>query len=243
VIAVPLERGGHLSSPVWIGSHHLLEGVRLSPDGAAAVGGDGSTLWPEDQPLHPRRASLQPFYVGIMQHSRAQGEKTFDYLTEERTRLFPRAAFEAGGEDLLALVRGQRGPATEYERILAEDVEAVVFLHVPQVPSSRALGTFPIGSFDEYRRRVPSDTSRWKIVNVSRGRFPRRCGRGGRRTRGARRPCRWRLWPGSPRRAARGVSCASCGRGGGGDESRAVAAIRGDTIQCEVLRVAERSSM
>jgi hypothetical protein len=127
---------------------------------------------PRRGPTGYAKATAAFFYVGITQHSVAQGEKTFDYLTEERTRLFPRAAFEVGGEDLLALLRGQRRPATDYERILAEDVEALVFLRVPQVPSSRALGTFPIGSFDEYRHRVPADTSRWKVVSIEPRPFP-----------------------------------------------------------------------
>ena len=38
-------------------------------------------------------------YLSVTDRSLASGKKMFDYLTEEQTRLFPRAAFEAASED------------------------------------------------------------------------------------------------------------------------------------------------
>jgi hypothetical protein len=128
---------------------------------------------PRTGPTSYAKATAAFFYVWAKDGSVSKGESTFDYLTEEQTRLLPRAAFEAAGEDVLRLARGESGRApTDYERMLIEDLAAVVFIRVPQVPSSRAWGTYPIGSFAEYQARVPADTSKWKIVPVDARPFP-----------------------------------------------------------------------
>jgi hypothetical protein len=69
-------------------------------------------------------------------------------------------------------LRGERPARTDYERALRADADAVVFVHIPQIPSSRAMGTFPVGSFAEYQKRVPADTAKWKIVPVDPRPFP-----------------------------------------------------------------------
>jgi hypothetical protein len=115
-------------------------------------------------------------YLSATDLSLASGKKMFDYLTEEQTRLFPRTAFEAASEDLLAILKGQRNDTnrtlTDYEQALRDDTLAVLFIRVPQIPSSRAFGTYPVASFDEYRNRVPADHSKWKIVPVDARLFP-----------------------------------------------------------------------
>jgi hypothetical protein len=115
-------------------------------------------------------------YLSVTERSLASGKKMFDYLSEEQTRLFPRAAFETAAEDLLAILNGPGGRSknglTEYERALRDDAVAVLFIRIPQIPSSRAFGTYPIVSFDEYRNRVPADRSKWKIVPVEARPFP-----------------------------------------------------------------------
>ncbi|MBK8019037.1 MAG: hypothetical protein IPK20_21670 [Betaproteobacteria bacterium] len=47
-----------------------------------------------------------------------------------------------------------------------------MFVRIPQIPSSRAMGSFPVGSFDAYMARVPSDRKDWKIVPVDARAFP-----------------------------------------------------------------------
>jgi hypothetical protein len=104
-----------------------------------------------------------------------RGKKAFDYLSEEQTRLYPAVAFEAAGNDLLQLVGAQtsaRRAASPYEESLANEVEAIIFVRIPQIPSSRATGTFPVASIDEYMRRVPAEQSQWKIVPVGPRPFP-----------------------------------------------------------------------
>ena len=47
-----------------------------------------------------------------------------------------------------------------------------MFVRIPQIPSSRAFGTYPVASFDEYMARVPKDRKDWKIVPVDARPFP-----------------------------------------------------------------------
>jgi hypothetical protein len=50
----------------------------------------------------------------LKEQSLSKGKATFDYLTEDQTRLYPAAAFEEMGADLLKLVVGRRA---QLERI------------------------------------------------------------------------------------------------------------------------------
>jgi hypothetical protein len=128
---------------------------------------------PRRGPTSYTKATAGFFYIWAKDRSVAKAESTFDYLTEEQTRLLPRAAFESAGEDLLRLVQGRPGRAlSSYEQALVDDVAAIVFIRVPQVPSSRAMGQHPVGTFAEYQARVPADTSKWKIIPVDARPFP-----------------------------------------------------------------------
>jgi hypothetical protein len=115
-------------------------------------------------------------YISWKESSFSAGKKIFDYYTQEQTRLLPRVGFEAIGNDLLGLLNNQSTSAqrvrTPYEEMLRDDVEAVVFVRFAQVPSSRAQGTYPISSLNEYRRRMPADRSQWKIVETPPRAFP-----------------------------------------------------------------------
>src|SRR5690606_29384063 len=83
----------------------------------------------------------------------------------ERTRLLPRVAFEVAGHDLLHIAArrgnqrgdGARDALTPFERMLAEDIEALLFVRLPQVPSSRRLGTFPVPSLWSYGTALLAD--------------------------------------------------------------------------------------
>jgi hypothetical protein len=55
---------------------------------------------------------------------------------------------------------------------LAADVDAVLFLRLPQVPSSRTFGASPVASLGEYRRRLPADRSQWQTAEVKPRRPP-----------------------------------------------------------------------
>jgi hypothetical protein len=112
-------------------------------------------------------------YVAATEGSLQSGRKAYDYFTEEQTRLYPAVAFDALGRDLLRLLNGTSGRRlSAYEQQLREDVEAVVLVRIPQVPSSRAFGSAPVYSIAEYRARTPQDHSKWQIVPTASRPFP-----------------------------------------------------------------------
>ncbi len=124
-------------------------------------------------PSAPLLAALALPYFALRERSFAKAAATFNYLTEDRTRLFPAIAFEQIGAHLLRLARRKsRTRRSSFEAMLAEDLEALVFLRIPQLPSSRAWGDAPIVSVDEYTARVPSDPALAKIIPVPPRPFP-----------------------------------------------------------------------
>jgi hypothetical protein len=111
--------------------------------------------------------------TAFRKRSLKQGKATFDYLTEDRTRLYPAAAFEEIAADLLRLADGQNGRAlSDFECLLAADVEEILLVRIPQFPSSRAWGDWPVESSVEYAARVPADPAQQQIIPVPLRPFP-----------------------------------------------------------------------
>jgi hypothetical protein len=131
---------------------------------------------PARGPSGPVKAIGAYAYVAASDASLAKGRAIYDYLTEEQTRLYPAVAFDALGNDLLRLVGAQaqddQRPLSEFERQLHDDVEALVLVQIPQVPSSRAMGMAPVFSFDEFMARAPANRADWKIVPTAPRPFP-----------------------------------------------------------------------
>ncbi|MES2015195.1 MAG: hypothetical protein V4484_01770 [Pseudomonadota bacterium] len=114
-------------------------------------------------------------YLSATDMSLASGRKIYDYLTEEQVRLYPAVAFEAAGNDLLQLVGAAAGPKralSGFEKQLQGDVEAIMLVRIPQVPSSRVMGSNPVFSFDEFMKRTPPNRADWKIVPAGPRPFP-----------------------------------------------------------------------
>ena len=102
-----------------------------------------------------------------------QARIAYEYLTQDRTRLFPAVAFESIGAELLHIGQGGAGAdASDVERLLARDLEALVFVRIPQLPSSRAFGSWPVVSAAEYHGKVPKDPEEMQIVPVPPRPFP-----------------------------------------------------------------------
>jgi hypothetical protein len=111
--------------------------------------------------------------VALKEKSLSKGKGIFDYLTEDQTRLYPAVAFAEMGADLLRLAKGKTArPLTEFERLLADDVAEILLVRVPQFPSSRAWGDFPVENSGEYTARVPTDPAQQKIIPVPPRPFP-----------------------------------------------------------------------
>lgn len=113
-------------------------------------------------------------YVAATQWDVALAADLFRALIEETTRILPRPAFEALTLDLLRLVREppDDGSLTPFERMLREDTEAVLFVRIPQIPSSRAFGTYPVGSFEEFLHRVSRYPEEWERRDAPRRQLP-----------------------------------------------------------------------
>ena len=111
--------------------------------------------------------------VSVQTGSLSKGKAIFDYFTEDQTRLFPATAFEQASADLLQLVSGKATRAlTPYEELLRQDVEEIILLRIPQLPSSRAWGDYPVAAIDEYHSRLPHDPAEHQIVPVGPRPFP-----------------------------------------------------------------------
>jgi hypothetical protein len=111
--------------------------------------------------------------TALRKRSLSKGKAVFDYLTEDCTRLYPAAAFEEIAADLLRLAKGQGGRAlSDFERLLADDVTEILLVRVPQFPSSRAWGDWPVESSREYAARVPRDPAQQQIIPVPPRPFP-----------------------------------------------------------------------
>jgi hypothetical protein len=128
---------------------------------------------PEKGPESWLRAILGLPLAMLTSGSLKRGKAVFDYLTEDRTRLYPAVAFEEIGADLLRLATGglQRQPG-EFEQMLASDMDALLFVHIPQLPSSRPWGDYPVVDSREYDRRVPKDPAERQIIPVGPRPFP-----------------------------------------------------------------------
>lgn len=119
------------------------------------------------------KAFLAMIVVSLQQRSLAKGRAMFDYFSEERTRLFPALAFEQAGADLLQLALGRVDrQLTPFEAMLRDDIEEIRLVHLPQLPSSRVAGSFPVTSIDEYQARVPKDPQAQQIIPVAPRPFP-----------------------------------------------------------------------
>jgi len=149
--------------------HATMNCASISIDVLRAIGWDVRSRGPTSRLL----GALGLPYFAARDRSLAKAATTYNYLTEDRTRLFPAIAFEEIGADLLRLARREPARrASAFEALLAEDIEALVFLRVPQLPSSRAWGDSPIVSVEEYMARVPSDPAQAKIIPVPARPFP-----------------------------------------------------------------------
>jgi hypothetical protein len=108
----------------------------------------------------------------VKERSIEKARTSFDYLWEDQTRLLPAAAFEEIGASLVALAAAGAGHAAEapgLARMIAEDLEALLFVRFPQFPSSRVFGDAPVVTPWEYRSRLPKDP---QIVPVPERPFP-----------------------------------------------------------------------
>ena len=115
------------------------------------------------------------FFVAAKELSLTKGRAIYDYLSTEKTRLYPAQTFDAMGEDLLNRLLNPASKTLQngaLETQIKEDIEAIYFVRIPQIPSSRAFGRAPVYGFDEYMSRVPADPKDWKTAPATPNPFP-----------------------------------------------------------------------
>jgi hypothetical protein len=111
--------------------------------------------------------------VAASARSLDKGRTQFDYFSEERTRLLPALAFEQAGADLMQLVAGTpTRKLTAFEGMLRSDVEEIILMRIPQFPSSRVRGDYPVASLEEYLQRMPPNPADRQIIPLDPRPFP-----------------------------------------------------------------------
>lgn len=129
--------------------------------------------WPLHGPTNRVKAVGAFGYMAASEMSIASGRKAYAYFMEEQTRLYPAVAFDALGNDLLRMLQGRAGRQLGgFEQQLRKDVAALMLVRIPQVPSSRAFGSAPAYSIDEFMARAPADRSKWQVVPTAPRPFP-----------------------------------------------------------------------
>jgi hypothetical protein len=125
--------------------------------------------FPEDGKTPSLIAAIISKAVGLAAKDPAAGEQIYRSLREEPTRSFPRASFNAMGGDLLTLAGADGAEPSgrelsNTENQIREDLVAILFVRLPQIPSSRKFGREPVGGVIDYMLRAPTDRSKWQTV-------------------------------------------------------------------------------
>jgi hypothetical protein len=151
--------------------HPTTNCTSLSVDTLSALGFDVPRRGPTSRVL----GALRFPWLLLKERSVAKALLGVDYVWEEQTRMLPAAAFEEIGARLLALVAPPSKadpPSGMLAKMLASDVDALIYLQIPQLPSSRAWGDAPVATLREYEQRLPRDRAKVKTVPVPPRPFP-----------------------------------------------------------------------
>jgi hypothetical protein len=110
-------------------------------------------------------------YIAITEQSLTNGRAAYDYFNTETTRLLPAVAFDAIGENLLMGAQQwnrklylDHNPVTPFMQKIGDDIEAIYFVRIPQIPSSRVFGFAPAYSIEQFMKEAPADRTKWKTV-------------------------------------------------------------------------------
>ena len=90
--------------------------------------------------------------------------------TSERAKAAAHVHLEANAR--IGLFFGEIVGTVQLAALLAQDLEALAFVRIPQFPSSRAFGDAPAVTTREYEARIPNDPALVQIVPVPPRPFP-----------------------------------------------------------------------
>lgn len=143
--------------------HSTMNCASISVDLLRALGWEVPARGPASRPLAWLSIPAMIYKDGKVSTART----TYEYLTEDRTRLMPAAAWEEAAVDLLRLAReGANGADGTLATMLAADIEALASVRVPQLPSSRPFGIWPVANPREYAGAIPHDPEDALVVPV-----------------------------------------------------------------------------
>ena len=109
------------------------------------------------------------------ERSLAKAKLWCDYLSADPTRLLPAVALEEIVAALWSCTVGGGTDAARHGRLaalLARDLDALVAVRLPQIPSSRPWGDAPVESLAEYAARLPRPPAQPVVVPVPARPFP-----------------------------------------------------------------------
>ena len=112
-------------------------------------------------------------FLALKERSIGKAKLAFDYLYTDQTRLMPAAALEEAFANLWSFAHDAAGADSgALATMLAQDLEALAFIRIPQFPSSRAFGDAPAVTTREYKARIPNDPALAQVVPVPPRPFP-----------------------------------------------------------------------
>jgi hypothetical protein len=122
---------------------------------------------------HPLLAAAGFPLLVARERSLAKAKQWCDYLCADPTRLLPAVALE----EILAVLRSCTGgtdaaPRGRLAALLARDLDALIGVRLPQIPSSRPWGDAPVASLAEYAARLPRPPAQPVVVPVPARPFP-----------------------------------------------------------------------
>ncbi len=107
------------------------------------------------------------FYTLFSEADFAAARQIYDYLMTETSRLLPAVAFETLSRDIIELANNHSNRRlSEFEQQLADNLDVLWLVRIPQIPSSRAMGDAPVFSFTEYVDTAPANRDDWVSIQL-----------------------------------------------------------------------------
>ncbi|MDT8310132.1 MAG: hypothetical protein RQ732_01680 [Methylophaga sp.] len=114
------------------------------------------------------------FYNLFSEADLVAARQIYDYLMTETSRLLPAAAFATLSNDIIHLAENRsKRTLSEFELQLAENLDALWLVRIPQIPSSRVSGSAPVFSFEEYLDITPAERDDWVTIDLPLQKLPK----------------------------------------------------------------------
>ncbi len=107
------------------------------------------------------------FYSLVTEGNFTSARQLYDYLMTESSRLLPAVAFDVLSEAVISLAENSTDrQLSDFEQQLAQHLDAIWLVRIPQIPSSRELGGAPVFSIQEYLDTAPANRDDWVSIDL-----------------------------------------------------------------------------